>query len=447
MPRHMSLPRNPFPLAPATRGVRAAMVFCLLGASLGSVTFAAAPTGKDVVLDNPPASVPQPAASQVQRWTSLASSLGDLGVTLLSETAKPGANAVVSPLSVASAVGLLQAGAKGTTAQELGFILDSGASKARRLSVDMPALLAVLQPEKSATKSPLTMANRVWVDQRVTETASPAFLAKAKQRWKSDGVVVPFSAVEPTRNSINQWVAGQTQQRIKEILPPGSVNGNTRFVVTNAVHFKAPWADPFDAKLTKPAAFKLDGKPPMQVPTMHDERQVAWLKLPSGETTLELPFEGKQYSLLVVMPATGATLSDAMRELEGADLSESLVNLKQQNCQLRMPKFKLTASMASLKAPLQGMGVRLPFADGADFSELIGKKADVKLDDVFHTASFEIDEAGGEASAATAAVAVAKGFVAQAPECAVDRPFVFALLHKPTGAPLFVGQVANPAEH
>jgi len=446
MPSQKSHAQSPMSRAVPARHLRIATWVCLLGTCLGPVASAATPTAKDVVLDNPTAAAAQPVANPVPRWTALATSLGDLGVSLLSETAQAGTNAVVSPLSVASALGLVQLGAKGPTALELGFVLDSGASKSRRLSAELPALLAALEPEKGAAKSPLTMANRVWVDQRVTETASPAFVTKAKQRWKADGVVVPFATVEPTRNTINQWVAEQTARHIPEILPAGSVSGNTRFVVTNAVYFKAPWAEPFDAKLTKPAAFKLEGKAPVQVPTMHGERRVGWAKLPSGETLLEMPFEGNQYALLVLMPRSGTALSEAMRELQGADLTESLGSLKLQNCLLRIPKFKLTASATSLKAPLQGMGVRLPFTDGADFSELIGKKADVKLDDVFHAATFEIDEAGGEASAATAAVAVAKSFAAPATDCAVDRPFVFALLHKPTGAPLFVGQVANPAQ-
>jgi len=438
--------QSPLTSGGPARHLRIATWVCLLGTCIGPVASAATPTAKDVVLDNPSASAAQPVVRPVPRWSALATSLGDLGVSLLSETAQAGSNTVVSPLSVASALGLVQLGAKGPTALELGFVLDSGASKSRRLSADMPALLAALEPEKGAANSPLTMANRIWVDKRVTENASPAFVATAKQRWKADGVVVPFATPEPTRNTINQWVAAQTGQRIKEVLPPGSVSGNTRFVVTNAVHFKAPWAQPFDAKLTQHAAFKVEGAAPVQVPTMYDERKVGWLKLPSGETLLELPFEGRQYALLVLMPAAGTSLADAVRALQGADLTEPLGSLKPQNCQLRIPKFKLTTSMASLKTPLEGMGVRQPFTDGADFSGLVGNKSDVKLDDVFHAASFEIDEAGGEASAATAAVAVSKSFAALVPECAIDRPFVFALLHKPTSATLFVGQVANPAQ-
>lgn len=414
------------------------------------------PATKDVVLDRatPPVSnEPTPAEQTVQvaqpsahRLAALASSLSDLGGALLVESGKAGGNAVVSPLSVASAMGLLQVGANGQTAREIGYLLDSGASGGRRLSEDLPGLLGMLRPTADgvASKLPFSMANRVWIDQRITETVAPVFVSKASKRWRADGTVVPFANPEPSRGVINQWVATQTKDHIKEILPAGSISGNTRFVVTNAIHFKSPWAQPFDQSLTQLKPFKLEGQAAQQVPTMQGERSVSWAKSPNGESVMELPFEGKQYSLLFVVPKEGVSLKEAARNVNGPYLADQLASLKTQNCQVRIPKFKLMASPRSLKGALQGMGMQVPFSDTADFSELIGKKSDAKLDDVFHAASFEIDEAGGEASAATAAVVAAKSFSAAPPECVIDRPFVFALLHKPSGAPLFVGQVVNP---
>ena len=90
--------------------------------------------------------------------------------------------------------------------------------------------------------------------------------------------------------------------------------------------------------------------------------------------------------------------------------------------------------------------MRTLFTDQADLAPLLGKAAaGTQVDDVYHSATIVIDETGGEAAAATAATIQAKSFQLPPPACAVDRPFVFAVVHKGTGAPLFVGKVADPS--
>lgn len=95
-------------------------------------------------------------------------------------------------------------------------------------------------------------------------------------------------------------------------------------------------------------------------------------------------------------------------------------------------------------ASVQNVTLSSQDGDGANFGELLGKKGLTKPDNVFHAASFEIDESGGEGGAATAAVAVAKSFAVLTTQCAIDRPFDYALTYRMTGTPLFEGRVTDP---
>ena len=61
-------------------------------------------------------------------------------------------------------------------------------------------------------------------------------------------------------------------------------------------------------------------------------------------------------------------------------------------------------------------------------------------------AFIEVDEQGTEAAAATALTGVVSA--PQPPDTVfrADRPFAFAVVHTPTGLPLFVGRVTDPAQ-
>ena len=66
---------------------------------------------------------------------------------------------------------------------------------------------------------------------------------------------------------------------------------------------------------------------------------------------------------------------------------------------------------------------------------------------VVHKAFVETNEEGTEAAAATGAV-MKPASAAPDPETPftfrADRPFLFAIVHGPTGLPLFLGQVSHP---
>lgn len=414
-----------------------------------------APTKKDVVLDNPAAAASAAAggqlASDLGGRTSpaqdnvIASALGDLGVALLrgqsTASGKGQVNDVASAVSLASALGLAQAGATGNTANEIAGLLGPASAAARVYARDYPAVLKKLaQPN-----SPLTMANRVWVDQRIAPALSATYTNAVRQRFDSEGALLDFTQPEPARKTINDWAAKQTAGLIKNLLPAGAVSPATQMVLTNAVHFKSPWQQPFDPAQTAPQPFFADPKTPVNVPTMSQTMQVR-SGVVKGVTVLELPFAKSIYTLQIAMPPEGQTLNAFENALSGAEMAEWQEQIKPLSCKVELPKFAIEPQSVSLKATLQGLGVKTLFGAQADFSPMLGEKGKgVVVDNVYQSAGITIDESGGEAVAATAVVMISKSLAGPAaPSCQVNRPFIFAVVHKATGTPVFMGKIANP---
>ena len=429
---------------------------------------------KDVVLDSVPAPtdggriVPTPAqnansaapaasASSATRAARFATpvhdaatsgALAELGLDLLrQQSASAGqsqVNAVVSPVSLSSALGLLHAGVDATSANEIAGLLGSASAGNAIFAKRLPSVLDRLA-ETGGTTGAFTIANRVWVDQAVAPKLSGAYAAMVSDRYNAQGVVMPIaSKPQAARTSINEWISAQTAKRIPELLPEGSVTANTKVVLTNAIHFKSKWAEPFDRDQTVAKPFGV-GAARKAVPTMVSVRSVR-TGVVDNIQVVEVPFAGEEFVLLIGMPPSGHTLNALENDLEGVDMASWSQQLKSRRCSLELPKFALAAKGRSLKATLQALGVKTVFSDSADFGPMLGKAGKgLAVDDVFQSASIEIDETGGEAAAATGIAITSKSMALPVQSCAVDRPFIFAVVHKATGAPLFVGKIADPS--
>jgi serpin B len=372
--------------------------------------------------------------------------LGDLGQALLRQS--KATNAVVSPVAVATALGLVQAGANGPAEHEIEALFGAGRAGAGALRHELPQLVRQVQGGEG---SPLSMAAHMWVDQAAAASVPAAYSKRLLQRWQAEATRVSFAQSETARQQINTWTASHTGGKVAELLPSGSVHAGTQAVLTTAVHFKSPWERPFNPDKTEPRAFKTAGGDSKPVPTMVDERGVMQAQI-DGHLVMELPFT-KGYSLLLAVPAEGgaptagaAAGAAAGVVVPGGDqLTRWRSALKPLKCELALPRFAIAPQAGSLKTALQSLGVQTVFSDAADLRPMLGRGATkVHLEDLHHAAGITVDEAGGEAVAASAATVSSKSFAAPVPPCAVDRAFSFALLHQATGTPLFVGRIGDP---
>lgn len=374
---------------------------------------------------------------------SPAAALADLGQALLRQAGA--ANAVVSPLATAVALGLVQAGASGAAEHEIEALFGARPSGPRALRQTLPALLRQLRGNTagaSGAPSPLSLAARLWVDAGAAPAVPAAYTQRLASRWQADAVRVSFSESEAARAQINGWTAERTAGRIQDLLPAGSVGAATQLALTSAVHFRSPWAKPFDSTQTTARPFKTAGGQSKSVATMVDERAVLQARV-DGQLVMEIPFARGGFALLVAVPDEGGSAAPVFG---GAQLARWRGALQPAQCELALPRFAIAPQSASIKPALQALGVRTVFTDAADLGPMLGRAArQMHLDDVHHAAGITVDEHGGEAVAAAAATLRSKSLALPVAPCAVDRAFAFALVHQASGTAVFVGRVGDPA--
>ncbi|MBL8324684.1 MAG: hypothetical protein JNJ89_06960 [Rubrivivax sp.] len=407
---------------------------------------------------------PYRAVADAAALADASAALGDLGLALLRDT--PGANAVVSPLAVATVLGMVQSGAEGATEREIEALFGGARAGAQAMRVALPALSAQLRGGAAASRdvaSPVSQAARVWVDTAVAKDMPGGFRRRIAQRHAADAMVLSFADAEAARAQINGWAAQHTAGRVKDLLPPGSVARSTQVALTAALHFRSAWDQPFDAGRTETRPFTTSTGVPGSVPTLNDERAIAQAVV-EGTQLYALPF-ASGFDLVVAMPAAagaGATAGTAapaapagqvdalLERLRGATFARWHSELKAQapvRCSFSMPKLAFAPKAGSAKASLQRLGVQRAFTDRAELRPMLGRlSGTAHVDDVHHAAGITLDEWGGEAVAAAAATVKPKSLAPALPACAVDRAFAFVVMHRASGAPLFVGRVGDPAK-
>ena len=395
--------------------------------------FQAAAAAKDPVPDEP-----ERTASWPGEQAQFEQALTDLGLSLLRDLPAD-RNAVVSAFSLANALGLVQMGAMGKTGRELSALFQPVSSGTHLLALRMGEINAVLaQPQTGVS---LTSANRLWVSQNLAKTLEPAYVKSTQQHFQSDAHLQNFEQPQAAADSINAWVNATTKGKITQLLQAAQIKPDTHLVLTNAVHFKGQWETPFDRADTSKAPFTLSNGQTVSVPTMRRVLHGGWAEQ-NGVQWLELPYAGENVSMHIVLPAPGQSLTALQARLSGAQWSAWADRLRMTQVDVSMPRFKLGGDVMAIKPSLQKLGVETVFTQAADLSA-ISQSHGLMLDDVYQAATVQVDEEGAEAAAATAVVSVSKG-LRMPRRVEINRPFLFAIVHKPTQTQLFVGRVMNP---
>jgi len=348
-----------------------------------------------------------------------------------------GANVFFSPFSVESALGMTAAGARGTTADEMAAVLHLAAA-----GPDPHAALGGLARALAGAKlegGELKIANALWGQRGFG--FQQAFLELTSSRYGGGLREVDFAAAgEESRREINAWVAGQTAQRIKELLAQGDVGPGTLLVLTNAIYFKGLWAAKFDPQATRPGAFRLASGQTAEVPLMTQVSRFSHAQPTPELQIVELPYQGGELAMVVLLPKGDA--AELAAGLEPAVLAGWLASLGDpEKVEVILPKWKL-AYRVELAEVLAALGMRAAFGAGADFSGMGGAAGALSISKVIHQADLEVDEEGTVAAAATAVVM--RKAVEMPPVFRADRPFVYLLRHRPTGAILFLGLLSDP---
>jgi serpin B len=286
----------------------------------------------------------------------------------------------------------------------------------------------------------LNVANAIWgqEDYQFLDT----FLDVLAQNYGAGLRTLDFAgSPEESRVAINDWVSEQTEGKIEDLIPQGGIDALTRLVLTNAIYFNAAWANPFEEAATGEETFSLLDGSEVSVPMMRQSESLGYAE-GDGYQAVELPYDGREMSMVVVVPDWGefGAFEDS---LDAGQVEAIIEKLSRRQVALRMPTFEFDARF-SLKEVLAALGMSQAFSGAADFSDMTGKK-DLFISDVFHKAFVSVDEAGTEAAAATAVVMRLTSAAPDPVEVNVDHPFLFLIRDVKTGAILFVGRVVDPS--
>jgi len=357
-------------------------------------------------------------------------------------------NTILSPYSVAAALTMTYAGARGATAEEirtaLQIELPDERLHAARNELDL-RITTPPPPVRGDARDPfaIKVANSLWGQQGYPFLEE--FLAVLAENYDAGMNLVDFAtAAEDARQEINSWVEEQTEGRIVDLIPEGAVHGLTRLVLVNAIWFKANWFLEFDPDRTSDDLFTTLAARDLTVPTMHQNSQLRYFE-GEGFSAVRIPYKGDAWMTIVLPDAARfaeirAGLGPEFLQSIGAGASIHMVDLS-------LPRFEFRSQLA-LKPALEQLGIVAAFKDPAlpDGADLTGM-TDIRelfVSDVIHQAFISVDEKGTEAAAATAVIV---GVVSAPPpaQFTVDRPFLFFIEQGTTGEILFLGQVVDPS--
>jgi serpin B len=350
-------------------------------------------------------------------------------------------NVFYSPYSISTALAMTYAGARGETAEQMAkvlhFSLDSG-----RLHPAFAGLIRGLNGHGLPRDYQLHVAQSLWGDARLA--VRPDFESLIRTNYGARLRRVDFSGrPDEARRQINRWVEERTNDKIKELLHKGDIDPMTRMVLVNAVYFKAAWQKPFKENATRKDAFYPAVGKEVKAAMMH---QTGDFKYAEGEgfQAVELPYEGGELSMVVLLPREKDGLGKLEQSLTAAKLDGWLGKLASKQVKVELPRFKLEARF-NLEEILPAMGMPLAFRPGADFSG-ISTTEQLRISKVIHQAFVDVNEGGTEAAAATAVVLSRPAPPPEEPVAfRADHPFLFLLRDRRTGSILFLGRVTDPS--
>lgn len=354
------------------------------------------------------------------------------GFDLLGEVGDGRRNTIVSPISAAALLNLVLAGARGRTATELAKVLYAEGARDPRLG-------AVLDELRTSDEVALSVGNAVWGDdgtdfeQDYVDYLERSFGATIKEA----DLGRPATAAD-----IDDWADGQTGGKIPTIAADlGLPDPDAVAALLNAVSFAADWQTAFDVDRTRLDPFTTGGGTRVRVPTMHQRDQEYAYADREGYAVARLPYgRSGRFGMTIWLPDPDSDLPTLLGRLDAAERRAGRRSMKPTTLrEVGLPRFELRWG-AQLNRPLTALGMPTVFSGDADLTAMSQRGGFLSV--VYQKTYLRVDEQGTEAAAVTGAAVAQSASVD--PAFVVDRPFLFSIDDRRTGATLFLGTVADP---
>lgn len=378
-----------------------------------------------------------PSSAQVQLATD---ANNRFALDLYSQISSEKGNVFFSPWSIYSALSMTYEGARGKTADEMQSVIHLPKND----SIRRQSFAALYDKFNSANAGyTLSNANALWVQKDYSLLRDYTSVVDEYYHGKAENVDFK-GATEDARQTINSWVEDRTNDRIKDLIPPGILDPMTCLVLTNAIYFKGSWVREFDRNETQDENFMTEEGSTVKVPMMRSFGEESLYNYMETEDMqmLEIPYKGWNLSMIVLLPKSD-DISPLERSLTPEKLVEWKRKLKELQVDVYIPKFTFNTKYFLIE-DLEEMGMGTVFAGAADLSG-ISSMENLSVSDVIHQAFVEVNEVGTEAAAATAVVierAAPDG--PKIPVFRADHPFIFMIQDRETGSILFMGRVSDP---
>ncbi len=345
-------------------------------------------------------------------------------------------NVFFSPHSIFSAIAICYDGAEGTTKEQIANVFYFPHNKSI-LEVSLGEMIDEINSETDDYE--LETANALWIEESFP--VKEQYISNVETYYSGKVENLNFiGQPEPSVNTINAWVAEKTNDKIKNLIPGGIINVETRLIITNAIYFNGKWKTEFDKEVTGEEKFYPSENEEILVDMMYAQMHLNYYEN-SNAKMIELPYKGGNLSMYIVLPRNN-DIEKFESTFSVSDYENLKYNMYPFEVKTWIPKFRFETKYY-LSPSLSEMGVKDAFGP-ADFSGI--SDTPLAISNVIHQAFVDVQEEGTEAAAATA-IAVAQCPGASKPkiqEFRADHPFMFFIEDKRTGCILFMGKVESP---
>lgn len=324
-------------------------------------------------------------------------------------------NTLVSPLSMAYLLSMIQSGAKGNTLNELNIALDN----------------YDLQPMENID-SKISMANSMWINNRYKNDINNTFATALKINYHSEVLYDEFINAD----NINKWVSEKTYNMINELFPSDSVNSvDTIMALVNAIGINFKWDEEFDCNKTLMGNF-LD----KNVYMMNSNEKYLESDYYTGFIKdYEKLSDNSQYEFIGLLPKKD--IQDVINNISNDVIKNSIT---ESEAHIQIPRFKYEYNVNNVKGILESLGIKDMFnKEKANFG---GIAEDIYVSSIVQKTYIDFMESGTKAAAASGG-AFDITSAAEEKEVIFNKPFVYLIRKKGSNNIYFIGIVNTPIEY
>jgi len=352
-------------------------------------------------------------------------------------------NFCFSPYSGHRVAAMLTEGAKGETQKELISMAHLATDPAER-AVRATALRQELA--KAGNGLILQVANSIWAPPETP--ILPDYVKLAADQFGATAQMLPAGNGSAAAAMVNGWLREKTGGRISFMVAPTTfTNTSGTALIVNAVYMKAAWGQPFEVAQTRPAQFFLGSGSRIMLPTM---RQVAPFQYNESSTwqSLEMFFGTGEVSMTLLLPRDETAREQIEAKLHVPTWDSVTGHSAQIDVITAIPRFGFSTQL-DMKGLWQTLGTRSAFeVPKADLAGISSRP--LRIGQILHEATVEVNETGAVAAAATLAPADPFGSKDDTPvekrrrvSFIANHPFLWVIQHRRTGLILFMGRFAG----